>query len=194
MSKGINKVILVGNVGSTPDLRSFDNGTAVANFSIATSDSWKDKTTGEKVEYTEWHRIVLKGRLAEVAGEYLDKGCKVYLEGQLRTRKWTDKQNVDHYTTEIHCSEMQILTFKNESDSSANQSNVTNNQRSQAQSQSQPAQRNANANQGSTNQNAGNRNQSNVRPMNQKSSPQAQQPQGAFDYPFDGMEKDDIPF
>ena len=90
MSKGVNKVILVGNLGSDPEIRYMPSGTAVANFNVATTDTWRDKQSGEQREHTEWHRVVLKGRLAEVAGEYLKKGSQVYLEGSNRTRKWTD--------------------------------------------------------------------------------------------------------
>ena len=109
MAKGVNKVILVGNLGADPDIRYTSNGGAIANLSIATSESWKDKTSGEKKEKTEWHRVVLFGRLGEIAGEYLKKGSKVYLEGKLQTRKWQDKDGNDRYTTEIVASEMQML-------------------------------------------------------------------------------------
>jgi len=98
---GVNKVIIVGNLGKDPEVRFMPNGGAVANITVATSDSWKDKQTGEQKEKTEWHRVVMFGKLAEVAGEYLKKGSKVYLEGQLQTRKWTNQQGQDQYTTEI---------------------------------------------------------------------------------------------
>lgn len=100
-SRGINKVILVGNLGQDPEIRYMPNGGAVANLTIATSESWRDKATGENKEVTEWHRVVLFGKLAEVAGEYLRKGSQVYIEGQLRTRKWQDNSGQDRYTTEI---------------------------------------------------------------------------------------------
>lgn len=100
-SKGVNKVILVGNLGQDPDVRYMPSGGAVANFTLATSESWRDKATGEQKEQTEWHRVVLFGKLAEVAGEYLRKGSQVYIEGQLRTRKWTDQSGAEKYTTEI---------------------------------------------------------------------------------------------
>lgn len=109
MARGINKVILVGNVGTDPEMRYLPNGNPVANISIATSESWKDKQTGEKQERTEWHRVVFFNRLAEIIGEYVKKGSKLYIEGALRTRKWQDKDNVDRYTTEIIGSEMQML-------------------------------------------------------------------------------------
>lgn len=113
MARGVNKVILVGNVGNDPDKRFLPNGNAVVNFSIATSESWKDKQTGEKQERTEWHRVVIFNRLAEVAGEYLRKGSKVYVEGSLKTRKWQDQSGADKYMTEIIVSEMQMLDSRN---------------------------------------------------------------------------------
>jgi len=98
---GVNKVIIVGNLGKDPEVRFMPNGGAVANITVATSDTWKDKQTGEQKEKTEWHRVVMFGKLAEIAGEYLKKGSKVYLEGSLQTRKWTNPQGQDQYTTEI---------------------------------------------------------------------------------------------
>lgn len=98
---GINKVILVGNLGSKPELKYSSAGQAMANLSIATSESWTDKNTGQKVDKTEWHRVCLFGKLAEIAGQYLDKGSKVYVEGKLQTRKWQDQSGVDRYTTEV---------------------------------------------------------------------------------------------
>ena len=100
-SNGVNKVIILGNLGQDPEVRFMPNGNAVANITVATSESWKDKQTGQQKEKTEWHRIVLYGRLAEVAGEYLRKGSKVYIEGQLQTRKWQNQQGQDQYTTEV---------------------------------------------------------------------------------------------
>jgi len=100
-SRGVNKVILVGNLGNDPEIRYMPNGGAVANITIATSESWRDKQTGEQREKTEWHRVSLFGKLAEVAGEYLRKGSQVYIEGQLQTRKWQDQQGQDRYTTEV---------------------------------------------------------------------------------------------
>lgn len=100
-SRGINKVILVGNLGQDPEIRYMPNGGAVANITIATSESWRDKATGEQREKTEWHRVSLFGKLAEVAGEYLRKGSQVYIEGQLQTRKWQDQNGQDRYTTEV---------------------------------------------------------------------------------------------
>lgn len=100
-SRGINKVILVGNLGNDPEVKYTASGSAIANLTVATSEEWKDKTTGESKSLTEWHRVVLFGKLAEVAGEYLRKGSQVYIEGQLRTRKWTDNAGVEKYTTEV---------------------------------------------------------------------------------------------
>ena len=100
-SRGVNKVILVGNLGQDPEVRYMPNGGAVANMTLATSESWRDKATGEQKEKTEWHRVVLFGKLAEVAGEYLRKGSQVYIEGSLQTRKWTDQSGQDRYTTEV---------------------------------------------------------------------------------------------
>lgn len=111
-SKGVNKVILVGNLGQDPEVRYMPNGGAVANLSLATSDTWTDKQTGDKKERTEWHRVVLYGKLAEIASEYLRKGSLVYIEGALRTRKWTDQSGVEKYTTEVVVSQsgtMQML-------------------------------------------------------------------------------------
>jgi single-strand DNA-binding protein len=109
MARGINKVILVGNLGQDPDTKAMPSGTTVCNIRIATSESWKDKTSGEMKEQTEWHSVAMFGRLAEIAGEYLRKGSQVYIEGRLRTRKWQDKQGNDRYTTEIVANEMQML-------------------------------------------------------------------------------------
>lgn len=108
-SRGVNKVIIVGNLGQDPEVRYTPAGAAITNISIATSESWKDKQTGQQQERTEWHRVVFFNRLAEIAGEYLRKGSKLYIEGSLRTRKWQDQQGQDRYTTEIVASEMQML-------------------------------------------------------------------------------------
>lgn len=109
MARGINKVILVGNLGQEPDTRYMPSGSAVTNISVATNESWKDKATGEQVDRTEWHRVAFFNRLAEIAGEYLHKGSQVYIEGRLRTRKWQDKDGNDRYTTEIIADQMQML-------------------------------------------------------------------------------------
>ena len=109
MARGINKVILVGNLGADPETRAMPSGTTVANLRIATSESWRDKQSGEQQERTEWHRVVLFGRLGEIAAEYLKKGSQVYIEGSLRTRKWQDKQGTERYSTEIVGNDMQML-------------------------------------------------------------------------------------
>ncbi len=109
MARGVNKVIIVGNCGQDPETRFMPAGGAVTNLSIATSESWKDKTSGEAQERTEWHRVVFFNRLAEIAGEYVKKGSKVYIEGSLRTRKWQGQDGQDRYTTEVVASEMQML-------------------------------------------------------------------------------------
>ncbi|NIM68983.1 MAG: single-stranded DNA-binding protein [Xanthomonadales bacterium] len=109
MARGINKVILVGNLGADPETRYTSSGTAITSIRVATSESWRDKQTGENRERTEWHRVKFFGRLAEIAGEYLAKGRQVYIEGSLRTDKWQDQSGQDRYTTEIVASEMQML-------------------------------------------------------------------------------------
>ncbi len=116
MARGVNKVILIGNIGQDPETRYMPSGGAVTNISVATSESWKDKNSGEKQERTEWHRIVFFNRLAEIAGEYLRKGSKVYIEGSLRTNKWQDQSGQDRYTTEIIASEMQMLDGRGDGD------------------------------------------------------------------------------
>lgn len=112
MARGINKVILIGNLGSDPEVRYMPNGNAVATLSLATSENWKDRETGQMQERTEWHRVVLFTRLAEIAGEYLRKGSKVYVEGSIRTRKWQDKSGQDRFTTEIVGNNLQMLDAK----------------------------------------------------------------------------------
>lgn len=110
MSNGVNKVIIIGNLGQDPELRQFPDGGAVCNVNIATSESWKDKQTGQPQERTEWHRVVFRNKLAEIVKQYLHKGSKVYVEGSLRTRKWQDKQSgQDRYTTEVEARNMQML-------------------------------------------------------------------------------------
>ena len=109
MARGINKVIIIGNLGADPETRAMPSGTTVANLRVATSESWRDKQTGEQQERTEWHRVALFGRLGEIAAEYLRKGSQVYIEGSLRTRKWQDKQGNERYSTEIIGNEMQML-------------------------------------------------------------------------------------
>ena len=108
-SRGVNKVMIIGNLGQDPEVKQMPNGNAVANISIATSESWKDKDSGEQREKTEWHRVVFFGKLAEIAEQYLDKGSQLYVEGKLQTRKWQDKEGNDRYTTEILGNEMNML-------------------------------------------------------------------------------------
>lgn len=123
MARGVNKVILVGNLGNDPEIRYTQNQKQVANLSIATSDSWTDRQTGQRQERTEWHRVVLFERLAEIAGQYLKKGSKVYIEGRLQTRKWQNQQGVDQYTTEIVGNELQMLDSRG-ADSGQNYGNA----------------------------------------------------------------------
>ena len=126
---GINKVILVGNLGAKPEVKYASNGNAISNLSVATSESWTDKNTGQKQERTEWHSVSLFGKLAEIAGQYLDKGSKVYVEGKLQTRKWQDQNGQDRYTTEVVVSgfngTLQMLDRRDDSSSSAPSENVT---------------------------------------------------------------------
>ena len=126
MARGVNKVILIGNLGQDPEVRYMPNGNAVANVTIATSDSWKDRETGQQQERTEWHRVVFFGKLAEIAGQYLRKGSKVYVEGALRTRKWQDQSGQDRYTTEIVVDmngQMQMLDSRGEGGGNFQQQN-----------------------------------------------------------------------
>jgi|TARA_B100001142_G_scaffold55766_1_gene54280 single-strand DNA-binding protein len=133
---GINKVILVGNLGAKPEIKYASNGNAISNLSIATSESWTDKSTGQKQERTEWHRVSLFGKVAEIAGQYLDKGSKVYVEGKLQTRKWQDQNGQDRYTTEVvisgYSGTLQMLDRRDDMNSNAPS------QQSQPQSQSAP--------------------------------------------------------
>ena len=126
---GINKVILVGNLGAKPEVKYASNGNAISNLSVATSESWTDKSTGQKQERTEWHRVSLFGKLAEIAGQYLDKGSKVYVEGKLQTRKWQDQNGQDRYTTEVVVSgfngTLQMLDRRDDASSSVPSENVT---------------------------------------------------------------------
>lgn len=126
---GINKVILVGNLGAKPEVKYASNGNAISNLSVATSESWTDKSTGQKQERTEWHRVSLFGKLAEIAGQYLDKGSKVYVEGKLQTRKYTDKDGIERWTTDIVVSgfngTLQMLDRRDDSSSSAPSEDVT---------------------------------------------------------------------
>ena len=124
MARGINKVIVLGNLGSDPDARYMPNGNAVTNIGVATTNSWKDKESGERQEETEWHRVVFFGRLAEIASEYLKKGSQVYVEGRLQTRKWEDKEGNDRWTTEIVANDMQMLGERISSSSNSDSTRV----------------------------------------------------------------------
>ena len=180
MARGVNKVILIGNLGNDPETKYMPSGNAVTNITVATSESWKDKQTGQQQERTEWHRVVFFNRLAEIAGEYLRKGSKVYLEGSLRTRKWQDQSGQDRYTTEIVASEMQMLDGRSESGYQQPQAGGY-------QQQAAPQQQNYQAPQ----------------PQQQQQPPAQQQPrqsyqpqQNAAPQPAPGMDDfdDDIPF
>lgn len=136
-SRGVNKVILVGNVGNDPEVRYMPNGNAVANVSVATSETWKDKNTGDQQEKTEWHRVVFFNRLAEIVEQYVKKGSKLYLEGRLQTRSW-DQDGVKRYTTEIVANEMQMLDSRGAGQGDSNFGQGQPAQQSQPQGQSQP--------------------------------------------------------
>ncbi|OFQ18016.1 single-stranded DNA-binding protein [Haemophilus sp. HMSC073C03] len=133
---GINKVIIVGNLGNDPEIRTMPNGEQVANITVATSESWTDKNTGERKEAVEWHRIVLYRRLAEIAAQYLHKGSQVYIEGRLKTRKWQDNNGQDRYTTEIQGDNLQMLGGRNQ-DAAQNQPPKQQDKQQKAQSKSQ---------------------------------------------------------
>ena len=123
MSRGVNKVILVGNLGQKPEMRYTATQTAVANLSIATTESWKDKESGENRDKTEWHRVVFFGNLAEIAEKYLDKGSSVYIEGKIQTRKWQDKEGKDRWTTEVLGNQLTMLGSRNSAEASVEQNN-----------------------------------------------------------------------
>lgn len=164
MARGINKVILVGNLGGDPETRYTANGAAITNITVATSESWTDKQSGEKQERTEWHKVVFFNRLAEIAGEYLRKGRQVYIEGSLRTRKWQDQNGQDRWTTEIVANEMQMLGNRGDDMGSG----------------SRPQ--------------GGFRNQGAQQPQQNAPAPQPQQQQAQQPAAEDGFTDDDIPF
>ena len=169
MARGINKVILVGNLGGDPETRYTANGAAITNITVATSESWRDKQTGENQERTEWHRVVFFNRLAEIAGEYLRKGRQVYIEGSLRTRKWQDQSGQDRWTTEIVANEMQMLGNRGDDVGSRPSSGFRDQQAAPARQQAAP--------------------------QAAAPQPQSQQPQQASNAPAeDGFTDDDIPF
>ena len=136
--RGVNKAILVGVLGRDPKTKTFPNGGSLTQFSIATSESWTDKNTGERKEHTEWHRIVASNRLSEIAQQYLKKGSKVYIEGKLKTRQWTDQNGQERYTTEISANELQMLDSKGDSNYQQNQSQNTQQSYTQPKPQAQP--------------------------------------------------------
>lgn len=136
--RGVNKVILVGTLGRDPETKTFPNGGSLTQFSIATSESWTDKNTGERKEHTEWHRIVASNRLGEIAQQYLKKGSKVYIEGKLKTRQWIDQNGQERYTTEISANELQMLDSKGDSNYQQNQSQNTQQGYGQPKPQTQP--------------------------------------------------------
>ncbi|WP_151705174.1 single-stranded DNA-binding protein [Nitrincola alkalilacustris] len=173
MARGVNKVILIGNLGGDPEVRYMPSGNAVTNVTLATSESWKDKQTGQAQERTEWHRVVFFNRLAEIAGEYLRKGSKIYIEGSLRTRKWQDKDGQDKYTTEIVASELQMLDSKGGEGGGGYQSSAPQDNMGYGQPQGQPQRSQAPA--------------QNRQPA-QNQPPQNQPPAGFDDF------DDDIPF
>lgn len=165
---GVNKVIIVGHLGNDPEIRTMPNGDAVANISVATSESWNDRNTGERREVTEWHRIVFYRRQAEICGEYLRKGSQVYVEGRLKTRKWQDQNGQDRYTTEIQGDVMQMLGARNQAGGYS----------SDMGSAPQPSSQARQTNNGGSYQSS--------RPAPQQAAPQAEPPMDGFD--------DDIPF
>lgn len=170
MARGVNKVIIVGNCGQDPETRFMPSGGAVTNLSIATSESWKDKNTGDQQERTEWHRVVFFNRLAEIAGEYVKKGSKLYIEGSLRTRKWQGQDGQDRYTTEIVASEMQMLDSRGGQQSGDYDQSQGSYQQSAPQAQQQSA------------------------PQQQQSAPQQSAPQQSAPQQQGGAFDDDIPF
>mgnify|MGYP003628007291 CR=1 FL=1 len=185
MARGINKVILIGNLGADPDTRMTQQGSAVTNLNIATDESYKDKNTGQMVPKTEWHRVVMFNRLAEIAKDYLKKGSKIYIEGRLQTRKWQDQGGQDRYTTEIVANELQMLDSKPAGGYDQSQ----NNNAGYAQQNAQPA-----YNQAPQQPNYNAAPQANVQPHNQQYAPQQPAPQAPSMAPVTDDFDDDIPF
>ena len=175
----VNKVIIIGNLGKDPEMRSFPNGDAVCNVSIATTDKWKDKTSGEMKEATEWHRVVFSGRQAEIAGQYLTKGSSCYVEGSIRTKKYNDKDGVEKFSTEIRAERLQLLGSPNRD--GGNQGNQSQRQQPKEQQRQQPQQQRGNS-QGPAQTN-----------YQQNNNQQRQQPAQNRNSGFDDMD-DDIPF
>ncbi|MCF6301341.1 MAG: single-stranded DNA-binding protein [Proteobacteria bacterium] len=187
MARGINKVIIVGNLGQDPEVRYTSSGAAVTNISVATSEKWKDKNTGEDVIKTEWHRIVFFGRLAEIAGEYLKRGSQVYIEGRLQTNKWQDQNNQDRYSTDIVANEMQMLGAK-----SGGQGQFGGGQAPAAPRANNPPQQNQGGGQGGQGSQGGSYQNSNQGQGGQ-AAPQNNQPPAQQAPAFDDFD-DDIPF
>lgn len=194
MARGINKVILIGNIGQDPEVKYMPSGGAVTNVSVATSETWKDKNTGQPQERTEWHRVVFFNRLGEIAGEYLKKGSKVYIEGSLRTRKWQAQDGTDRYTTEIVASEMQMLDGRGDNagmgggmgGGAMNAAAIANSFDQTPQYNNAPAQ--GGYNQGGGNQGGGYQQQPSRAPQQPQQPSAPHQPAG-----FDSFD-DDIPF
>ena len=184
MARGVNKVIIVGNCGQDPETRFMPSGGAVTNLSIATSESWKDKNTGDQQERTEWHKVVFFNRLAEIAGEYVKKGSKLYVEGSLRTRKWQGQDGQDRFTTEIVASEMQMLDSRGGAQGGGDYQQSSNQQSSNQQPSNQQYGQQSAPQQQSTQQNAPA--QQNAPQQGQNAPQQAPQGMDSFD--------DDIPF
>ncbi|MDB9952099.1 single-stranded DNA-binding protein [Porticoccaceae bacterium] len=184
MARGVNKVIIVGNCGQDPETRFMPSGGAVTNLSIATSESWKDKNTGDQQERTEWHKVVFFNRLAEIAGEYVKKGSKLYVEGSLRTRKWQGQDGQDRFTTEIVASEMQMLDSRGGAQGGGDYQQSSNQSSNQQPSNQQYSQQSAPQQQSSAQQSAPA--QQNAPQQGQNAPQQAPQGMDSFD--------DDIPF
>ena len=215
MARGVNKVILVGNCGQDPEVRYMPNGNAVANVTLATSESYKDKNTGQAVEKTEWHRVVLFGKLAEITGEYVRKGSQIYVEGKLQTRKWTDQQGQEKYTTEIvvdgFTGQMQMLGARQGGQAQGNQgnNNYQGQQNSHAQGNSQAQAQGNNSYGNSNNNHQGNNQAQRQNNQGQQQGGQAQQGVSNSQYMSGGQQQgsagnpmgpggdiydDDIPF
>lgn len=198
MARGVNKVILIGNLGGDPDVRFTPNGNAVANLNVATSESWTDKNTGQRQDRTEWHRVVVFGKLAEICQQYLRKGSKVYLEGKLQTRKWQDQQGQDRYTTEVVIDsfggQMQMLDSRQDGGMNAAPNQMGGGYQQQVPQQQQASQQNMAQQQSAAPQHQPQAPAPQAAPQQQQAAPQQQQaaPQPAASG-FDDFD-DDIPF
>ena len=190
--RGVNKVILVGTLGKDPETKTFPNGGSLTQFSIATSEAWTDKNTGERKEQTEWHRIVLNNRLGEIAQQYLRKGSKVYIEGSLRTRQWTDQNGQERYTTEIRGDQMQMLDSRPQGDQAYGNNPPAFNNRQQAPSANNYGGQNNSFNQNNYANNGGGYNNQNPSGNNAQPSGYGQKPTQPAQAPADL--DDDLPF